>query len=126
VNKGFKHITMAVNHRANLTKAFWGDGGQWGAQIDYPLEATSRGTIAPLTLIRHLPGHFLLMNGDVLTDLDFGMFWDRHVSAGSAFTIAAAFREEQTEYGVVHVGGRLKLIGFEEKPRTNYSASVGV
>jgi NDP-sugar pyrophosphorylase family protein len=126
VNKGFKHITMAVNHQANLIKAFFGDGGSWNVQIDYSLEATSLSTIAPLTLIRDLPEHFLLMNGDVLTDLDFRMFWERHVLAGSAFTIAAASREEQTEYGVLHVDGDLRLTGFQEKPKTNYLVSMGV
>jgi NDP-mannose synthase len=126
VNKGFKHITMAVNHQANLIKAFFGDGGQWDVQIDYSLEATSLSTIAPLTLIRDLPEQFLLMNGDVLTDLDFAGFWERHVSAGSVFSIAASSRAEKTEYGVLHVDSDLRLVDFEEKPTRNYLVSMGV
>src|SRR6185437_15416465 len=52
---GFEHITMAVNHQANLIKAFFGDGSAWKVRIDYSLETEPLSTIAPLTLIRDLP-----------------------------------------------------------------------
>src|SRR5690348_16954747 len=69
VSSGFAHITMAVNHQANLIKPFFGDGSDWKARIDYSLESMPLGTIGPLRLMEDLPEHFLLMNGDVLTDL---------------------------------------------------------
>lgn len=124
--KRFDHITIAVNHQANLIKAFFGDGANWGLRIDYSMESEQLSTVAPLTLIPDLPEHFLLMNGDVLTDLDFGMFWERHVSGNCLFTIAAACRKETTEYGVLHVDADHKLIDFEEKPERNYLVSMGV
>ncbi len=126
VNKGFAHITMAVNHQANLIQAFFGDGSRWGAQIDYSLESSPLSTIAPLTLIRDLPEYFLLMNGDVLTDLDFESFWERHISRERAFTIAAARRNETTEYGVLHIDSDHRLTGFEEKPHRDLLVSMGV
>ena len=86
--KGFERITMAVNHQANLIKAFFGDGSQWGVRIDYSMESQPLSTIAPLALIPELPDHFLLMNGDILTDLDLGSFWNAHVSADRTFTIS--------------------------------------
>jgi NDP-sugar pyrophosphorylase family protein len=124
--RGFGLITMAVNHQANLIKAFFGDGANWGVQIDYSLESESLSTIGPLTLISDLPRHFLLMNGDVLTDIDFGALWERHVSRDSLFTIAAACRKETTEYGVLHVDADRKLVDFEEKPTREYLVSMGV
>jgi NDP-sugar pyrophosphorylase family protein len=122
---GFKRITLAVNHQANLIKAFFGDGSNWGICIDYSLESAPLSTIAPLTLVRDLPEHFLLMNGDVLTDLDFGEFWERHVTENRVFTIAAAWRKETVDYGVLQVENQM-LRGFQEKPETKYLVSMGV
>lgn len=124
--QGFSHITMAVNHHANLIQAFFGDGSQWGIRIDYSLEPRPLSTIAPLALIPDLPEHFLLMNGDVLTDLSFSGFLDRHVSGKRLFTISAARRTEITEYGVLHVNPDGMLNGFEEKPENKYLVSMGV
>ena len=67
--QGFEHITLAVNHQAEIVRAFCGDGSRWGIKIDYSLERIPLSTIAPLRLIPDLPENFLLMNGDVLTDL---------------------------------------------------------
>ena len=122
---GFNHITMAVNHQANLIKAFFGDGSQWNVRIDYSLETKPLGTIAPLALIPDLPDHFLLMNGDVLTDLNLRDFWETHVQSERLFTIAAACRKQVADYGVLHTDGS-QLVGFEEKPSTNYMVSMGV
>src|SRR6266550_4257496 len=75
VRQGFQRITLAVNHQAEILKAFFGDGTKWGVQIDYSLETKPMSTIAPLCLIPDLPENFLLMNGDVLTDLDSAIFF---------------------------------------------------
>ncbi len=123
---GFRRITLAVNHQANLIKAFFGDGSTWGICIDYSLESVPLSTIAPLTLVSDLPEHFLLMNGDVLTDLDFRQFWERHVAENKLFTIAAAWRKETTDYGVLHVDASQILRGFQEKPETKHLVSMGV
>src|SRR6266516_3132489 len=73
------------------------------------------GTFGPLRLLRDLPEHFLVMNADVLTDLDFGAFLDRHVASGAAFTIAAPRREQLLDFGVLGVEGE-RLVSFREKP----------
>src|ERR1700731_324758 len=78
VRQGFTHVTLAVNHQANILKAFFEDGGRWGVHIDYSLEKKPISTIAPLSLIPDLPENFLLMNGDVLTDLDLAGFLQVH------------------------------------------------
>ena len=123
---GFRQITMAVNHQANLIRAMFGNGSQWHLQIDYSLESKPLSTIAPLLMIEDLPETFLLMNGDVLTDLDFRAFLGSHEKAGSAFTISAARRSQLIDYGVLHVSPEGYLAGFEEKPRSDYLVSMGV
>ena len=87
-------ITIAVNHQAELIKAFFGDGAQVGLRIDYSLEDQPLGTMGPLRLIRDLPAHFLVMNGDVLTDLDFARLYDDHAQSDAIFTdvVAASAR----------------------------------
>ena len=122
---GFDHITLAVNHQAEIVRAFCGDGSRWGIRIDYSLETKPLSTIAPLRLIPGLPENFLLMNGDVLTDLPFGKLFDEHVANKRNFTIAASERTNIVDYGVLHTIGP-HLSGFEEKPHFQYLVSMGV
>jgi NDP-sugar pyrophosphorylase family protein len=83
-------------------------------------------TIGPLRLIPDLPENFLLMNGDVLTDLDFGCLYCDHVANGNLFTVAASRRVQTIDYGVLTVDESLSLSGFNEKPRIPYLVSMGV
>lgn len=125
-HQGFDHITMAVNHQANLIKAFFGGGERWQVRIDYSLENQPLSTIAPLRLIPDLPEHFLLMNGDVLTDLRMDQLYSGHLAENRLFTIAAARRTQLIDYGVLHVDAANVLTGFSEKPSTNYLVSMGI
>src|SRR5215469_13960837 len=123
---GFQKITLAVNHQAEIVKAFCADGSRWGVSIDYSLEEQPLSTIAPLRLMRDLPETFLLMNGDVLTDLDFEELYCRHSSESRIFTIAASSRTHIVDYGVLQVNEAQHLTGFDEKPVTHYLVSMGV
>ena len=123
---GFGHVTMAVNHQAELIKAFFQDGSKWGMRIDYSLEDKPLGTMGPLRLIGGLPDQFLVMNGDVLTDLDFARLYDEHVASGAIFTVSSSGREEIIDYGVLETDANARLTGFREKPRSHYEVSMGV
>jgi NDP-sugar pyrophosphorylase family protein len=123
---GFTHITMAVNHQAEIIKAFFQDGCKWGTSIDYSLEIAPLSTIAPLKLIADLPENFLLLNGDVLTDLDLNEFYTRHVSRQRLFTISAARRKHMIDYGVLEIDSAGRLSGFLEKPAHEYLVSMGI
>jgi len=123
---GFTHITMAVNHQAEIIKAFFNTGSKWGIRIDYSLEEKPLSTMGPLKLIKDLPDNFLVMNGDVLTDLDYDEFFEYHVKAGNIFTISAHVREQLVDYGVLELGDDQRLRGFTEKPRLRYDVSMGI
>lgn len=123
---GFTHITMAVNHQAEIIKAFFNTGSKWGIRIDYSLEEKPLSTMGPLKLIKDLPDNFLVMNGDVLTDLDYEEFFEFHIKAGNIFTISAHVREQLVDYGVLELGNDQRLRGFTEKPRLRYDVSMGV
>jgi NDP-sugar pyrophosphorylase family protein len=124
-SQGFDRVTLAVNYQAEIVRAFCGDGSRWGISVDYSLESVPLSTIAPLCLIRDLPENFLLMNGDVLTDLSMQKLYQEHVSQKRQFTIAASERTNIVDYGVLHARGN-RLTGFEEKPKFNYLVSMGV
>lgn len=125
VSSGFSHITLAVNHQAEIIKAFFMDGSKWGIRIDYSLEDKPLGTMGPLKLIKDLPDNFLVMNGDILTDLNYAEFYDSHVQQNNIFTISSYLREQLVDYGVLEtVGG--KLSGLREKPCMYYEVSMGV
>jgi NDP-mannose synthase len=123
--QGFDRVTLAVNYQAEIVRAFCGDGSRWGIAIDYSLETAPLSTIAPLCLIEDLPDNFLLMNGDVLTDLSMRQLYDDHVREKRQFTIAAAERTNVVDYGVLHASDN-RLVGFEEKPKFPYLVSMGV
>ncbi|EMY15977.1 nucleotidyl transferase [Leptospira weilii str. Ecochallenge] len=126
VSSGFTHITMAVNHQAQLIQAFFQDGSKWNTKIDYSLEDKPLGTMGPLKLVSDLPSDFLVMNGDVLTDIDFSAFYKIHVESKSIFTISSKKRKQLIDYGVLETDGRGLLIGFREKPAQDYEVSMGV
>jgi NDP-sugar pyrophosphorylase family protein len=81
--------------------------------------------MGPLRLIRDLPEDFLVMNGDVLTDLDFAAFHSRHVAERRLFTIASHQRRQVIDYGVLHTR-QGALVGFEEKPSVPFEVSMGI
>jgi NDP-sugar pyrophosphorylase family protein len=122
---GYTHITMAVNHQADIIKSFFANGSKWGIEIDYSLEDKPLGTMGPLKLIKDLPDNFLVMNGDILTDMDFSNFLEAHVCEGSIFTVSSYVREQIIDYGVLETGQGW-LLGMQEKPRMNYEVSMGI
>ncbi|MCW5624030.1 MAG: NTP transferase domain-containing protein [Burkholderiales bacterium] len=126
IHAGFDHITMAVNHQAEIIKAFFQNGERWGVRIDYSLEDKPLGTMGPLKLIPDLPPNFLVMNGDILSDLGYSSFYDEHVERGELFTISSIRREHQIDYGVLESGPDGHLSAFHEKPRTAYQVSMGI
>lgn len=123
---GFEHVTLTVNHFAELIQAYCGNGSKWGLKIDYSLEDQPLSTMGPLSLIENLPDNFLVMNGDVITDLDFSQFFDQHVQQGDLFTISAYRRPAKIDYGVLTKNEFDQLVRFEEKPVLDYLVSMGV
>tara|TARA_Y100001970_G_C14254663_1_gene874361 strand:- start:4629 stop:5339 length:711 start_codon:yes stop_codon:yes gene_type:complete len=122
---GFDHITLAVNHMSEIIKAFFGDGSKWDLKIDYSEESEPLGTMGPLKNILDLPDNFLVMNGDIITDLDYNFFYSEHSKIKSIFTISSFERDEQVDYGVLTSKKGL-LNKLSEKPIIKYEVSMGV
>jgi len=126
VHRGFGRATLAIGHQGALIQAVVGDGSQWGIEVDYTTEKEPLGTIGPLVgILDRLPEHFLVLNGDVLTDLDYADVLGDHAQSGESLTIATYQRQVDVDFGVLQVEGDV-VVGFEEKPKLGYSVSMGV
>jgi NDP-sugar pyrophosphorylase family protein len=126
---GFTHITIATGYLAELIEAYFSDGTEFGVHIDYFREATPLGTVGALPLIEGLEEDFLVMNGDVLTDIDYGALLSRHRASGAAVTVAVKRREIQISLGVLRFeegGDSERITGYDEKPVVSYDASMGI
>lgn len=124
---GFRRIILAVNHQAEIIHAYFGNGEKLGVTIEYAMESKPLGTMGPLAFMKEcLPESFLVMNGDVLTDLNFGDFLEAHISSDAIFTISGYRRNQNVDFGVLHMDENSCLCGFEEKPTLHYTVSMGV
>ena len=126
---GVGRITVATGYLAELIEVFFGDGSKYGIPIDYFREQEPLGTAGALALIGGLDDHFLVMNGDVLTDLDYRRLFDDHCRSDAAATIATQKREVQISLGVLRCEDErdpTRLTDYLEKPRIDYQVSMGV
>ncbi len=123
---GFERFTLAVNYQADILKAYFGDGSKWNVKITYSLETQALGTMGPLTLIEDLPESILVCNGDILTDLNFADFFQRHQHEKRLLTISAAMRMQNIDFGVLKSDENGVLYAFEEKPEIPYLVSMGI
>jgi NDP-sugar pyrophosphorylase family protein len=127
---GFTNLVFAVGYLAHLIRAVFADGSQHGVDIRYHEETQPLGTAGPLADIDDLDETFLMMNGDVLTSLDYSQLFEAHKASGNMITIATHRRVVRTEYGVLHLDGKQhstqRVIGYEEKPEIPYIVSMGI
>ena len=123
---GFDQVTMAVGYLASLLEAYFGDGARFGVQIDYSLEPEPLGTAGPLSLIDPPSEDFLVMNGDLLTDLDFRALMRAHQASGAIATLAVFQKEVQISLGIVDVDAANAITGYTEKPTLSYPVSSGI
>jgi NDP-sugar pyrophosphorylase family protein len=124
--RGVRDITLAVGHLASLLQAYFGDGERFGVSVAYSHEDQPLGTAGPLRLVAGLDGTFLVMNGDLLTDLDFSTMIDAHRAAGAAATVGLYRRDVTIDLGVIHTDDRGFVSEYIEKPSFQYEVSMGV
>ncbi len=123
---GFKDVTISVGHLAELIMLFFKDGKDLGLQIEYAKEEEPLGTIGPLCFIDNLGDDFLVMNGDVLTDLDFNALKKAHFENEAILTIATHRRQVNIDFGVLKTSPDGRIDEFVEKPSIPYEVSMGV
>jgi len=124
---GITELTICVNHLAELIMSYFGNGNKLGVKIEYSIEKKPLGTVAPIKMIKNLPENFLVMNGDLLTDLDFRKLYNYHLENKSLITIATYKRTEKVDFGVIEIDKSKNIVlDFKEKPEYELNVSMGV
>ena len=126
VSYGFINITLCVGYKSNIIQDFFKDGSQFGAKIEYVLENQRMGTAGALTLLKNRPSEaFFVMNGDLLTNVNFEHLLEYHLDNHSMATMCVREYDFQVPYGVVSVNnGKIKSI--DEKPIKKFFVSAGI
>lgn len=122
----FDEVTITVGYLAKIIQAFFEDGKDLGIKIDYSLEKKPLSTVGPLTLIENLPDTFLVMNGDLLTDLNYKELFEWHLKYNNDITIATYKRITQNDSGVLLFDDDFNIYEFKEKPIQYNHISMGI
>lgn len=124
--EGFSHFVLAVHYLGHMIQSYFGNGEQLGVQIDYLNEKSPLGTAGALGLLSPRPGApFVVTNGDVITDIQYGELLDFHIRNNAMATMAVRIHEWQHPFGVVQTRG-IEIVGFEEKPVVRSHINAGV
>lgn len=127
VASGIRDITFCVGYLAHLIRAvFEQEPPENDYTISYVHEDQALGTAGPLRLVDGLTDTFLVMNGDVLTTLDYRELVGHHRGSGNVLTIAAHARTTKLDYGVIHTDGEGAVVRYDEKPEVPTTVSMGV
>ena len=126
VDCGFTNITMCLGYKAKVIQDYFKDGSDFGASIKYIVEDKRMGTAGALTLIKEkMDTPFFVMNGDLLTDINYEQMLDFHEEQNSKATMCVSEYDIQVPYGVVNVINE-DIVSIEEKPIHSFFVNAGV
>ena len=121
----FNRITLAVGYKAKLIQSFFGRGENYGLKIDYVFEKKNLGTMGPLNLLKKIEKNFIVMNGDILTDMNLSNFLKFHSRSNNLFTVAKKNKNVTIDFGVLKTKNNI-LQKFFEKPVVKSEVSMGI
>lgn len=123
---GFVNIVMCVNYKSHIIEDYFGDGSAFGVNIEYVLEEQRMGTAGALSLLGSIPKEpFFVMNGDLLTNVNFEHLLDYHTSQNAVATMGVREYDFQVPYGVVNINEG-KITSIIEKPVHKFFVSAGI
>ncbi len=123
---GLTHILISTGYLAELIESYFGKGDKWGVCIRYVREGKPLGTAGALKLATHTENNFLVLNGDVFTDMNFAAFLKWHIHQKALASIVIKERKIKGDFGVVEVGANHELKAYDEKPEHKSFLSIGV
>jgi len=123
---GIDKAYITTGYLGHLIRTFCGNGSRWDLQLSYTEEHEPLGTVGALSLLREeLDETFLMVNGDILTDLSLNNFIAAHRSHGGPLTIATTRRTLQIDFGILE-SDRGRVTSFREKPFLGHLVSTGI
>jgi NDP-mannose synthase len=125
-----REITLCVGYLSHLIRSVFDNRVDDRIEISYVHEHEPLGTAGPLRQVEGLDSTFIVMNGDVLTTLDYRRLVRSHRASGAALTIASHMRTTKSDYGILHLDGKMgavrRVIRYEEKPEIVSAVSMGI
>lgn len=123
---GFKKFTLCVNYKSELIQEHFGNGQKLDLEISYIHENKRMGTAGALSLLPNKPQNpVLVMNGDILTNLDFHQLVAFHIENSSKATMCVREYEFEVPYGVIQNSG-IELDSIVEKPKQSFFVNAGI
>lgn len=123
---GFRKFYLSVNYKAEMVQEYFGDGSRWGADIQYIHEDRRLGTAGALSLLPERPTlPLIVMNGDLLTKVNFQQLLDFHAEHGAKATMCVREYDFQVPYGVVRIDHH-RIVNIDEKPIQRFFVNAGI
>ncbi|UCD28280.1 MAG: NTP transferase domain-containing protein [Planctomycetota bacterium] len=123
---GLIDVTICTGHLEELIMAVCGDGSQFGLNINYSKEDSPLGTAGPLGNVKDLTNPIMVMNGDLLTTLNFNNMLAFHAEQKADITVGVYQRDVKIDFGVIESNEDKQFVGLREKPTYNFEVSMGV
>ncbi len=125
---GFRDITLTVGYLAELIQAYFHNANDRlpGINLTYIKEQKPTGTAGSLSLVPRIDETFLVMNGDVLTTLDYSKLLAYHREKDGILTIGMHRKKVKIDLGVIETDGNCSVTGYLEKPEKEYMVSMGI
>ncbi len=123
---GFEKIFITLHYLPEVITEHFGDGSRFGTKIEYVHETNPLGTAGSVALTDHGGSPMLIMNGDVMTDLNYVALLDFHHATEAAITMAGAPYEVGVPYGVVAMDDANNVTGLQEKPIQRFYINTGI
>lgn len=126
VEHGFDTFYISIHYLGDQVKEYFGDGRKWGVSITYVEETSPLGTAGALSLIKEpVSAPVIVMNGDLLTKVDFRALLDFHESTHASATMCVREYTMQVPYGVIELDGS-RIVSIKEKPEHHYFVNAGI
>lgn len=123
---GYTNIIMCVNYKSDIIQNYFKDGSAFCVNIEYVFEEQRMGTAGALSLLKGKPNEpFFVMNGDLLTNVNFEHLHNYHIATNSIGTMCVREYDFQVPYGVVNIKDS-KIVSIEEKPIHKFFVSAGI
>lgn len=124
---GLIDLILATGYLSELIMAFLGDGSKYDINIKYSKETEPLGTAGPLALVKDdMTDTFLVMNGDVLSTINYNELLNFHKEKNGILTIALNKRQADIDFGVTELDENNKIVDYIEKPSIDYLVSMGI
>ena len=125
---GFTDIVISLGYLGQFIEMYFSDDHNVpeGVNISYVRETKPLGTSGPVSLIDNLEERFLVINGDILTTINYSDMYKYHIEKDADLTIAMAVKKVKMDLGVLEFDKNKKITNFDEKPVYNFHDNIGI